>query len=85
VPRGGVPWSPEIEEALRRLAAQKLVEESGGSYRLSKKGNRLAERVLPRNAWALPYADIVFYMMWNAEKLAEHVRARRAYAAENPL
>jgi len=68
--RGETPWSPAVEEALRRLAAQGLVEESRGSYRLTKKGNKLAEKVLPYSNRTLPYADLVFYMAWNVEQLA---------------
>lgn len=84
VPRGMAFWSPEIEETLKRLVAQGLVEESNGSYRLSKKGNKLAEKVLSNNSFALPYADVVFYMMWDVGKLVEHIRANyRIYAIES--
>jgi hypothetical protein len=78
--RGETPWSPEVEEALRRLAAQGLVEESRGSYRLTKKGNKLAEKVLPHSNWVLSYADLVFYMTWNVEQLAQHIRKSAALA-----
>jgi hypothetical protein len=77
---GETPWSPEAEEALRRLAAQGLVEERGGAYRLTKKGNKLAEKVLPYSNWTLPYADIVFYMAWDVEQLAQHIRKFAALA-----
>ncbi len=72
--RNGVPWSPEVEEALKRLAAQGVVEESKGVYRLTKKGRKLAEKVLPRSTWTLPYADVVFYLAWDVEQLAEYTR-----------
>lgn len=72
--RGEVFWSPEVEEALRRLAAQGLVEGRGGAYRLTKKGNKLAEKVLPHSNWTLPYADVVFYMAWNVTQLTQHIR-----------
>ncbi len=74
VQRDGALWSPEVEEALRRLVSQGLAEESRGAYRLTKKGNKLAEKALPNSGWALPYADIVFYLAWDVRQLAEYVR-----------
>jgi hypothetical protein len=71
--RGRTPWSPEVEESLRRLVEQGLVEEFNGSYRLTKRGNKIAEKVLPNNGWALPYADVVFYLAWDTKQLAEYV------------
>ncbi len=73
VQRNGVLWSPEVEEALRRLVSQGLAEESRGAYRLTKKGNKLAEKVLPNSSWTLPYADVVFYLAWDVGQLAEYV------------
>ncbi len=73
VQRGGVLWSAEVEEALKRLVSQGLVEESKGAYRLTKRGDRLAEKVLPRSVWTLPYADVVFYLAWDVKQLAEYV------------
>jgi len=70
----GTLRSPEVEEALRRLAAQGLVEERGGAYRLTKKGNKLAEKVLPHSNWTLSYADVVFYLMWDVHQLTQYVR-----------
>jgi hypothetical protein len=70
--------SPEVEEALKRLVAQGLVEESGGAFRLTKKGNKFAERILPGNGWALPYADVVFYLSWDVGQLVEYVRKAAA-------
>jgi len=57
----GALRSPEVEEALRRLVAQGLVEERKGAFRLTKRGDKLAERVLPNSYWAHPYADM-FYL-----------------------
>jgi hypothetical protein len=74
----GAPRSPEVEEALRRLMALGLVEESGGAYRLTKKGNKLAERILPDNGWALQYADVVFYLSWDVNKLMQHINKSAA-------
>jgi hypothetical protein len=71
--RGLAFWSPEIEEALRRLVKEGLVEESNGAYRITKRGNRIAEKALPSNGWALPYADVVFYLTWNIKQLAEYI------------
>jgi hypothetical protein len=73
-PRGQVFWSPEVEEALKRLAARGFVMESGGAYRLTKRGNKLAEKALPRSSWTLPYADVVFYLAWDAGQLAQYIR-----------
>ena len=72
-PRGEAFWSPEVEETLRRLTAQGLIEEVKGAYRLTKKGRRLAEKVLPRSSWTLPYADVVFYLLWDVKQLAEYI------------
>jgi predicted transcriptional regulator len=72
----GAVRSPEVEEALRRLAEQGLVEESEGAYRLTRRGNKLAEKALPRSGWTLPYADVVFYLAWDVGRLAERVRPR---------
>jgi hypothetical protein len=76
--RNGALRSPEVEEALRRLAALGLVEESRGAYRLTKKGSKLAERILPNSAWTLPYADVVFYLAWDVRQLAEYIRTAAA-------
>jgi hypothetical protein len=73
-PRGEAFWSPEVEEALKRLTRQGFVEESEGAYRLTRKGNRLAEKLLPRSNWTLPYADVVFYLLWDVKQLAEYIR-----------
>jgi hypothetical protein len=74
----GTLRSPEVEEALRRLAAQGLVEGRGGAYRLTKKGDKLAEKVLPHSNWALPYADVVFYLAWDVHQLTQYVRKAAA-------
>ncbi len=71
--RNGTFWSPEVEEVLRRLVSQGLAEESRGAYRLTKKGNKLAEKALPNSGWTLPYADIVFYLQWDVGQLVEYV------------
>ncbi len=73
VTRGEVFWSPEVEDALKRLIAQGLVAESGGAYRLTRRGNKLAEKVLPRSSWTLPYTDVVFYMSWDVRQLTQYV------------
>lgn len=73
-PRGQAFWSPEVEEALKRLVAQGFVMESGGAYRLTKRGDKLAEKALPCSSWTLPYADVVFYLAWDARQLAQHIK-----------
>ncbi len=76
--RGGTLQSPEVEEALKRLAARGLVEERKGAFRLTKRGNKLAERILPNNGWALPYADVVFYLSWSINQLMQHINKSAA-------
>jgi DNA-binding MarR family transcriptional regulator len=66
--------SPEVEEALKRLVERGLVEESEGACRLTKRGNKLAERTLPNSGWMLPCADVVFFLTWGATQLAEYCR-----------
>jgi len=82
-PRGEAFWSPEVEEALRRLTAQGLIEEVKGAYRLTKKGRKLAEKVLPRSSWTLPYADVVFYMAWDLAQLTQHIHKAVADVRRN--
>ena len=72
-PRGEAFWSPEVEEALRRLTTWGFVEESKGLCRLTGKGNKLAEKALPRSSWTLPYADVVFYLLWDVKQLTEYI------------
>ena len=74
----GTLRSPEVEEALRRLAAQGLVEERNGAFRLTKKGNKLAEKALSNSSWTLPYADVVFYLAWDVCQLTQYVRKAAA-------
>ena len=71
--RGEAFWSPEVEEALKRLATRGFVEESKGLCRLTGKGNKLAEKALPRSSWTLPYADVVFYLSWDVKQLIQHI------------
>jgi hypothetical protein len=42
-------------------------------YCLTRRGNKLAEKVLPSSNWVLPYADLLFYMAWDVKQLVEHV------------
>jgi hypothetical protein len=74
----GALRSPEVEEALRRLVALGLVEERNGTYRLTKKGSKLAERILPGNGRALPYADVAFYLSWDVGQLVQRINKSAA-------
>jgi hypothetical protein len=82
-PSGGVPWSVEVEAALKRLAlrgfADELPEDRG--YRLSGRGRRAVRKILgkipPRDPKPrCAYLDATVLVRQDVRGLAEYIRGR---------
>jgi len=76
-PNNGVPWSIEVETALKRLASLGFVDElpEDRGYRLGEKGRRAVGKILKHQRRRAPYAVAEFFIRWNMRDLAEYIRA----------
>jgi hypothetical protein len=78
-PNGGIPWSIEVESALKRLASRGFVDElpEDRGYRLSEKGRRAVGKIPPRDPkWRSAYLDATLFARQNMRDLAEYIRNR---------
>jgi hypothetical protein len=74
---GRIPWSRDVDAALRRLASLGLIEKlpQGGAYRLTERGRMAVERCpLSDVKIRYPFADIQFFIDWNIDTLVEYIR-----------
>lgn len=76
-PNGGIPWSVEVETALKKLASRGFVEElpEDRGYRLGEKGRRIIRKIpLKDPKWRFPYSNAELLIRWNTRNLAEYIR-----------
>jgi len=72
-----IPWSRDVDAALKRLAELKLAEASpqGGAYRLTEEGRVAVERYPPNDPRIrYPFSCIKFFADWSTDTLAEYIQ-----------
>ena len=77
-PNSGIPWSIEVEIALKKLTSFGLVDElpEDRGYRLGEKGHRVVRKIPIKDPkWRAPYSTAEFFTRWNIRDLAEYIRA----------
>jgi len=78
-PNGGsIPWSIEVETALKKLASLGFVDElpEDRGYRLGEKGLQAVGKLLLKDPkWRLPYTDAKLFTRLNIRNLAERIRS----------
>jgi len=66
--------SKDVEDALRWRVELGLIEERERVYRLTEKGRSVVEKIpLKDPRWRLPYADVKFFVGWDARGLMEYI------------
>jgi hypothetical protein len=74
---GRIPWSRDVDGALRRLASLGLVDvlPQGGAYRLTESGRMAVERYsLSDVRIRYPFSCIKFFIDWDVDTLAEYIQ-----------
>jgi len=73
---GRIPWSRDVETALRRLVEIGLIEElPERAYRLTEEGRRAVEKIPMKDPkFRYSYADIKFFTRWDLDSLVEYIR-----------